>query len=192
MKKLLAVLILLLVVQGVSFADTQTNTAEYYIRQIQAENVSYNNYGFFKSIKEGNLDLVDKFLKAGMDANSSLLGFSALDVAIKENHIEVVRALLDNGARINPLATRTTPLLTAIQYKNPAIVSTLIAFGANVNQSVNNKTPLNYAIKQGNSEVVSKLINAGAATNEEVLLNGLKSKNANIKNMVLIQYKSTP
>jgi len=192
MKKLLTVSIIFIALQGIAFADIQTDTSQYYIRQIQAENVAYTSCGFFKAIKEGNAGLVEKFLKAGMSPNTTIMKYPAISVAIKYNHNSIVKLLLDHGAKINPVAENTTPLITAIKHKNPEIVSTLIKYGANVNQIADGLIPLNYAVKKQNTEIVEKLIKAGAITNEDVLASGLKSRNENIKNLVLIHYKATP
>lgn len=53
-----------------------------------------------------------------------------------------------------------------------------------------NLYPLNYAIKKNNAAIVTSLIEAGAVTNEDALLKALKSKDNNIKSLVLRKYKT--
>ena len=101
--------------------------------------------------------------------------------------------LLENGVKPNgEFTTGETPLLVAIKKKDPVIVNTLIKYGADVNMPGTNGNlyPLNYAIKKNNAAIVTSLIEAGAVTNEDALLKALRSKDNNIKNLVLRKYKT--
>ncbi len=194
MKKILATLFIISALCSNALAAEPLNYQEQCIKQILEQNVSYSERGFFSAIQEGNTELVKLFLKAGMSANTTFLKVPAIYMAIYSHQNEIVEILLQNGANVNGdiTAVGITPLLAAIKKKDSAIVNTLIRYGADVNMTAANGNlyPLNYAIKKKNAEIVTSLINAGAKTNEDALLNALKSKNDNIKNLVLTKYKN--
>lgn len=190
MKKLLAALFILTALSSTAIAAQPLNPQEQCIKQILEQDVNYNTRSFFNAIQDGNIKLVDLFLKSGMSPNSTYLKVPALYMAIYSHQNEVVDLLLKNGVRPNgEFTTGETPLIVAIKKKDPAIVSTLIKYGADVNMPAGKLYPLNYAIKKNNKPIVTKLINAGAKTNEDAVLRALKCKDDNIKSLVLKEYK---
>ncbi len=191
MKKLLYILILALAMQTAVYADNETDMHQYYIEQIiKTQNIKYNERSFFNAIYDGNVQLVDMFLKAGMTPETTYLKIPAIYWAIKNNQYGVTKLFLANGADPNAYYAGFTPLFLAINSKDAQIVEELIKYGADVNKEVNSVKPLQYAVQKQNSQIVELLVNAGAKADQEVLLKALKSKDSHIKNLVLKRYKT--
>lgn len=193
MKKILAALFIVTALCSSAIAAEPLNAQECCIKQILEQNISYSTRGFFNAIQDGNTELVKLFLKSGMSPNSTYFKVPAIYMAIYSQQNEVVEILLKNGVKPNgEFTTGETPLLVAIKKKDPVIVNTLIKYGADVNMPGTNGNlyPLNYAIKKNNAAIVTSLIEAGAVTNEDALLKALRSKDNNIKNLVLRKYKT--
>ncbi len=190
MKKIIILALMLLSVQTAVFADAETDMHQAYIAKIQAQDIKYNTYNFFKAINEGNVQLVDLFLKSGMSAESTFMKTPAIYMAIASNQNEIVQLLLENKVDPNKATAGITPLVMAIRQKDCKIVETLISYGADVNQVSGNIKPLSYAIKKKEPKIVELLINAGAKPDNEVLLNALKSDDNYIKDTVLKRYKT--
>ncbi len=192
MKKILVGLMLCAIAQGAGFAQTdevQLTEKETCIKQILANDYKYNSFGFFTAITDGNTKYVDLFLKAGMDPNTTYLKVPALYTAIAAKQPSIVELLLDAGVNPNQQFGGLTPLMYAIRYKDNNIVKSLIAHGANVNSGSATVTPLNYAIRKKDTPIVETLVNAGALVSDDDMTKAIKSKNPEIKNLVLKQYK---
>lgn len=193
MKKILAAIFILSALSIAATAAEPLSTQEQCIKQILEQDVSYSARGFFSAIEDGNAALVKLFLKSGMSPNTTYFKVPAIYMAIYSHQNEIVEILLQNGVKPDgDYTTGITPLLVAIKKKDPVIVDTLIKYGANVNLPGGNGNlyPLNYAIKKNNEAIVTSLINAGAKTNEDALIKALKSKDDNIKSLVLKNFKN--
>ena len=190
MKKIFAILFMLLAIQTTAFADAETDIHQTYIAKIQAQGIKYNTLNFFNALAEGNTQLADLFIKSGMDPDSTLIKTPAIYVAIAGNQNESVKLLLKNGVDANKELAGVTPLLMAIRNKDAKIVETLIAYGADVNKEAGYTKPLTYAIQKKQPKIVELLINAGAKPDDEVLVKALKSKDSYIKDVVLKRYKT--
>ena len=190
MKKILSLLFILIAIQTAVYADAETDMHQAYIAKIQAQDIKYNTYNFFSAISNGNVQLVDLFLKSGMSPDSTFMKTPAIYVAIASNQNEVVKMLLDNKVDPNKELAGITPLLMAFRQNDAKIVETLIAYGADVNQSAGYTKPLAYAIQKKQPKIVELLINAGAKPDNEVLIKALKSDDNYIKDTVLKRYKT--
>ncbi len=190
MKKTLAVLCMLLAVQTAGYADLETDMHQAYIAKIQAQDITYNTYNFFSAISNGNVQLVDLFLKAGMSPDSTFMKTPAIYVAISSNQNEIVKMLLDNKVDPNKELAGLSPLIMAIRNKDAQIVQTLIEYGADVNKEVGYTKPLALAIQKKQPKIVELLINAGAKPDNEILIKALKSDDNYIKNAVLTKFKT--
>ena len=192
MKKLLYILVLATAIQGACFAQEaqiQLTEKENCVKQILANDYKYTPLGFFSAINNGDARTVDLFLKSGMDPNTIYMKVSALFFAVTSKQPEVVEVLLDGGANPNAQFGGITPLVTAIKYDQTKIVQSLVAHGANVNQVANFVVPLNYAIQKKNVETVKCLLNAGAIVTDDALVDAVRSKNNEIKNLTIKNYK---
>ncbi|MDR2643263.1 MAG: ankyrin repeat domain-containing protein, partial [Planctomycetaceae bacterium] len=56
---------------------------------------------FLRSSRAAQINIVDIFLKLGVDINSSLNGHSALSLAIELANVKMVKALIDRGIDVN-------------------------------------------------------------------------------------------
>ncbi len=190
MRKIVTLLFMILAFQGVVFADAETDLHQAYIAKIQAQDINYNTYNFFKAIANGNVQLTDLFLKSGMSPDATFMKTPAIYMAIASNQNEIVKLLLDNKVDPNKEVAGLTPLIMAIREKDSKIVETLISYGADVNKQAGYTKPLAYAIQKKQPKIVELLINAGAKPDNEVLIKALKSDDTYIKDTVLKRYKT--
>ena len=190
MKKIIAVLFMIAAFQTAVYADAETDLHQVYIAKIQAQDIKYNTYNFFKAISNGNVQLVDLFLKSGMSPDSTFMKTPAIYMAIASNQNDIVKLLLDNKVDPNKEIAGLSPLIMAIREKDTKIVETLIAYGADVNKTVGYTKPLTYAVQKKEPKIVELLINAGAKPDDEVLIKALKSDDSYIKDTVLKRYKT--
>ncbi len=190
MKKFLAVLFMMLVMQTVVFADAETDMHQAYIAKIQAQGIRYNTFNFMGALAEGNTQLADLFIKSGMSPDSTFMKTPAIYIAITSKQNDSVKFLLENGVDPNKELAGFTPLIMAIKNKDAKIVETLIAYGANVNKEAAYTKPLAYAIQKKQPKIVELLINAGAKPDNEILAKALKSNDNYIKDAVLRRYKT--
>lgn len=190
MKKIIAVLFIIAAFQTAVYADAETDLHQAYIAKIQAQDIKYNTYNFFKAISNGNVQLVDLFLKSGMSPDSTFMKTPAIYMAIASNQNDIVKLLLDNKVDPNKEIAGLSPLIMAIREKDTKIVETLIAYGADVNKTVGYTKPLTYAVQKKEPKIVELLINAGAKPDDEVLIKALKSDDSYIKDTVLKRYKT--
>ena len=190
MKKILVSIFVLFAMQTVCFADAETDLHQLYIGKIQAQGIKYSTLNYFGAIANGNFQLTEMFLKAGMSPDATFMKAPALYMAIAHNQDDIVKLLLDNNVDPNKEMAGFTPLILAIRNKDAKIVETLIEYGADVNKDVAYTNPLTYAIKKNQPKIVELLINAGAEPSEEALIKALKSKDNYIKETVLNKFKS--
>lgn len=132
--------------------------------------IDYDRSTFLQKVEVDNVEVVELFLIAGMDANSRKDdGNTALMLAASKGYEEIVRALLDNGADANAknsINRDETALLLAAFSPHTAIVKALIDRGADVNATLDaGWTPLMLAAGAGQIDSVRLLISAGAHAN---------------------------
>ena len=149
---------------------------------------------FARAIDQGNIDLVKKLIKAGVNVNHKLY----LSMAIYKQNIDLVKLLLNAGANANKIDEEngwTAPLTSAVNTDNIEIIELLInsgsdinlkdwygrcifharsvqtldlliSFGADINITDDyGRTAIYYAIQNNNLEVAKILIANGAKIN---------------------------
>lgn len=83
----------------------------------------------FKAIQEGDFELVNYYLRMGIDPNYQHPEFMALPLAesIRYNNIEITELLLSNGAKplIREMESGITPFESAKRIKNQKIIDLL-------------------------------------------------------------------
>jgi ankyrin repeat protein len=93
----------------------------------------------------GSAAMIEKLLKAGVDANSALseLGETPLMMAARTGKLDAVNVLLDHGAAVNARESSQghTALMWAAAQRHPAVVKLLIERGADVNARSNVEVP---------------------------------------------------
>ncbi|MEW6544328.1 MAG: ankyrin repeat domain-containing protein [Nitrospirota bacterium] len=125
---------------------------------------------FVHAAGAGNLQIVDLFLKRGVDPNVPYRSFNyasyPLERAASRGHLEVVRMLLDHGAQVNNVDSpfHFTALTLAASAGNTEVVKLLLDRGADVAIPDAWGTPiLWWAVHDaGNADVVQLLLEHGA------------------------------
>lgn len=182
--QILILLIATLIVSQAAFA-IENYDKEYYKNQINSHNLPYNNIGFVNCIYEGKTQLVEAYIKSGMDPNGKFFGFPLTFYALEKNQTEVLKIMLKSGASPNTTCMSESLLHRAINKKLSDIAKLLIENGADINGNEKKISPLSYAIKKKQTKIVEYLLNAGAKIDESAIKYAKKSKDEYIKNLVL-------
>ena len=110
--------------------------------------------------------IIDLFLKAGIDINScDDLGTPMLNVAVRNDNEELVKRFVDLGANINTVSKDRgyTPVMDAVWKGNKAITKYLIEKGADLNTiSKEGQSNLVLAVGSEKYEIVEMLAKNGA------------------------------
>ena len=68
-------------------------------------NIPYTEEAFINCVREGDDELADLFLTAGMDANAKdSRGEPVIVLAAREGHVEILKNLLEEGAKLADVA----------------------------------------------------------------------------------------
>ena len=143
----------------------------------------------FSAMATNNIEIVNLLLKYGANPNSKLLGCYPTYQAIIFNQPEILKLLLDAGADPNASVKGKTLLHWSIRKKHPEMAKLLIDKKTNLNELSGKMSPLTYATKKKQTETVKNLINAGAKIDEDSIEYAKKSKDVQIKNLILLQSK---
>jgi ankyrin repeat protein len=149
-------------------------TAELMVRahaSVKAEN-RYGVTPLSLACTNGNAAMVELFLNAGADPNTTLPGGeTVLMTAARTGRLEPVKALLSRGADVHRKDSRhgQTALMWAAAEGHAAVVEELIKAGADFRTRLESGfTPLLFAVREGRIDVVKVLLKAGADVNETV------------------------
>jgi uncharacterized protein len=123
----------------------------------------------------GHGAIVRALLAAGVSANSSFEGFTALQRAVMRGSVDSAEALVQAGAKVafRPKRDSDTVMHLAVQYRHVAMVEALARWGAPVDDPSADEraiTPLGQAAldtrgRQSREAVVRALVRAGASVN---------------------------
>ena len=128
-----------------------------------------------EAVKEGNLNLVESFLKTGTDSNEcNRLGLSGLHLAAVHDNVQIMELLIENGGNVNKVTVwGSSSLHLAAHQGHLSVVTFLLKSKADVNiKDDNNDTPLHLACTEGHKAIIKELLLAGADR-------GLKNKAGN-------------
>lgn len=135
-----------------------------------------NISAFFRAIRTGDIQTIEKFLRAGINVNTSIeearhgmrAGRTPLQAASESNQYEVTKYLIKNGASVNGKGSIGAPPLTSAARAGAYnIVELLVEKGADVNAVDNNTggTALMAASFNDHYRVAKYLIAKGADVN---------------------------
>jgi ankyrin repeat protein len=135
-------------------------------RELQAKKIEFREETFFKAVYEGDFQLTQLFLAAGMKADAK--GETALFCAVQRERAEVVKLLCSAGAKVNARNRfGETPLTLAVETRNLELVRTLLALGADPKlRSVGGATALMHAAASGSTDVIELLLIKGGEVNQ--------------------------
>lgn len=89
----------------------------------------------FKAVQIGDINLVDYYLKTGIDVNYQHPEYlaSALVESIRFDHFEITKLLLEHGADplIKEMDEGATPMSVANEKKNSKVISLLSSYISN-------------------------------------------------------------
>lgn len=118
--------------------------------------------GFVKQIKKGDVEVVQLYINAGIDPNTTYYTDYPIYFAVQANNVEVTSVLLENGAKAN--IGFDSPLYFAIKKKNLALVQLLLEYGADPNYTdfISGSSVLYFALEKGQYEIAKELLASGA------------------------------
>jgi ankyrin repeat protein len=126
---------------------------------------------FLNAINDGNLNLVNKYLEFGMDAdvNNSKTGSTGLHIASwvglsSITHLKITKGLINFGADVNLKDKQGWSALSYSAYQgNIEITKLLINNGANLNIKDNlGSTAFHHAVSNNKVNIVKQLLDSGA------------------------------
>ena len=125
---------------------------------------------FMDACKDGDLQAVQSFLKAGHDicsaeGNRGSLELGAIHVAVRYGRIDIVETLWLNGASLEDRTASIgfRPLHLAVKSRNAEMVKLLLCHGAQVSaENRIGEQPIHLAAKYGSTTILDILLSAGA------------------------------
>uniref|UniRef100_A0ABD2XJ09 Uncharacterized protein n=1 Tax=Trichogramma kaykai TaxID=54128 RepID=A0ABD2XJ09_9HYME len=150
-----------------------------------AEENLFDAYGFtyfHGACLFGDVEIVQKFIGAGVDVNLDSYAYSPLHVAVEYRRVEVVRVLLEHGADPNKLDTEGESTALHVLAKRrvcdclayctndtdcEAIVDLLVSKGANIEAQASEQSPapLDCAVSHLDLDLARSLLKRGARVN---------------------------
>lgn len=138
------------------------------MRELEIRGVNLDKKGFIDAINQGNIELVDLFVRANFNIHSEDdQGTPAVIIALKKGYTIIGRLLINAGADINARDRigMTPLLLTCGKFSsgNKELAELLINKGANINaRDLVGFTPLILSVTGGVSGIAELLIAKGA------------------------------
>lgn len=120
---------------------------------------------FLNAAREGDADMLSRFLQAGMDPNlRAEKGYTPLILASYNGHKDAVSVLLAHGAKPNLQDSKGATALAGVAFKGDMPIATmLLEAGAGVDiPNAVGRTPLIFAVMFGRDDMALLLLNAGA------------------------------
>ena len=141
---------------------------ESYQKEIKQKGLTYSIESFLERVEVGNKEIIELFMKAGMDVNAKgNYGETALMFASVHNNIELIKFLIKKGANVNAQSNDGyTALMFASSEGFLDVLKLLIENNANVNaQNNDGETALMLTSLNDKFEAAKLLIKRGADVN---------------------------
>jgi ankyrin repeat protein len=137
--------------------------------ELQRQGVDYSEETFLNNAKDGNTDVVNLFLDAGMEPDViDKDGGTALIYAAAMDNADMIRNLLARGADLHAKGfNNDTALIHAALTGSCEAIKILLDAGADVNMKSSHGTPLILAAFLGYHECVKILLERGADINAQ-------------------------
>ncbi len=138
---------------------------ESYKKEIELKGITYSEKSFLNEIIVGNTEIIELFIKAGIDINAkNENGDTALMIALLRDNLEIARMLTEQGADVNAQdKDGYTALMFASFNGYHDIAKILIKKGADVHvENKNGYTALMFASLKGHHETAELLKKAAA------------------------------
>lgn len=113
-----------------------------------------NTHVFNQAIKNGDIEVVKNYLKAGFNPNKTYFGNAIICTAIQKKQNDMLDFLLKNGATPNNFKSQIPPLYYAVIKNNPYAVDSLLKAGADINQTFMGNTAEEIAYTTNNTELL--------------------------------------
>lgn len=128
---------------------------ESYIHEITSKGITYSIDSFLSEAGAGNKELIELFIKAGMNVNAKgNTGYTALMLASADDNFEAVKLLIENGADINVKDNDGHTALMFVSSKGDlAVAALLIKKGADINA----KNRWNQISERGRKDIVDSV-----------------------------------
>jgi ankyrin repeat protein len=131
------------------------------LNDLERNNIIYSVEDFVAAAGRGDLETIDLFLTAGMDADSlDVNGYTAMMLAAEQGNTDVVKRLLERKASPNVQGIEgATALIQAAFHNRPDTVEALLAAGADpALKDEKGWTAFMKAVYQGRTRIVEKMI----------------------------------
>ncbi len=153
------------VVPDTSVERSPEDIRDGYRRQLEQKGVSYSGDNFINAARDGRTDIVELFIKAGIDPNSRHTedpsGTTALIWAVHKGNKELVKLLTGSGADPDISDNyRNKPLPDASERGYTDIARILMESGADIHTS--RGAPLILAARKGHIDIVRMLLENGS------------------------------
>lgn len=179
--------ILLFAAVTVAAADVPKMTREEALKYLDGEQLAVDQSNLVGAIMNGNAELAEALLSAGVDVNDPELIKPALRLAASscagkrvptETILTVMDVLLAHGAKVNvPGETELSALMSAAQQCEAPIVHRLVKAGADMKfRTSAGFTPLSMAFLVDNLSAAEALIDEGARLSAEAAAKLLEGK----------------
>lgn len=180
-------LVFCLLVAGLYFIFHKSDTPEDAIAQLNDQNIAVTKSNFLSEIREGHIDTVQLFIKAGAEPDTvDTNGTSAIMVAVESGHKDILALLFSlipndpsqSNAIINVQdADGRSALSIAIERDAPDMVTQLLQHGADTAlMDKASQTPLLLAVTHKSTDLLPLLIAADNAQHQGANLNAADAR----------------
>jgi len=190
LKKVFLVVVFAFMISNIAVCAPKTDEQKECIATIKYMDYSYSPKGFELAVRKGRYDVVQLFLKSGMNPDTKYLGNPMTFVAIYFGKNSILDLLLEYEADINMKNPSWDLMSFAIYNGNIDAMRILIKYKVDVNKKYRNLTPVEFAVKQNNVEAVRILLDAGALVDKALYKRSRTNNNPMMRQLMKNAYDS--